>query len=364
MAKITQLSLTNFRNIAQAWLNLAPKLNLVVGDNAAGKTALIESIWLLSTGRSFRTAKPHQTIQHEHPQFTLFCEIEQQHTKHQLGMQRSEQNQRIKLNGEAIYAQSQLAHKLPVQLLTPESHRLLEEGPKSRRAFLDWGCFYQTPQFSALWKSHQHILKQRNQALRQRLPKNQTTLWDHQLIQVAQQIHQIRTDYLTELEPYLLEFCQALMPEITFPVKLSYRAGWPKQTEDLATLFKTHFEKDRQQGFTQYGCHRADLRFYFNDKEALIALSRGQQKLFVCALLLAQAALYEKYHREPVIMLIDDLPAELDAPHRLTLLKLLDCLNIQHIITTTEADLIPILSPETQQTFQITQGNIKTFVLK
>jgi DNA replication and repair protein RecF len=358
LAKITQLSLENFRNIDQAWLNLAPKLNLVVGDNAAGKTALIEAIWLLSTGRSFRTAKPHQLIQHQAEQLTLFCKIEQQNTSHQLGMQRSEQTQRIKLNGEPIYAQSQLAHKLPVQLLTPESHRLLEEGPKSRRSFLDWGCFYQKTDFAHLWKTHQHILKQRNHALRQKLPQNQATLWDHQLIQVAQQIHQIREAYLQELAPYLAEFCTSLMPEVLANIKISYRSGWPKNTEDLALLFKQHYAKDALQGFTQYGCHRADLRFYFDEKEALIALSRGQQKLFVCSLLLAQSALYEKYHQEPVIMLIDDLPAELDQSHRLTLLKLLDCLNIQHIITTTEASLIPILSTETHQTFKIKDGII------
>jgi DNA replication and repair protein RecF len=90
----------------------------------------------------------------------------------------------------------------------------------------------------------------------------------------------------------------------------------------------------------------------------MMTLSRGQQKLFVCALLLAQASLYEKHSGKPVIMLIDDLPAELDAKHRETLLKLLDLLHIQHILTSTADDLIPILNPETARRWHIDNGGI------
>ncbi|BBP42257.1 DNA replication/repair protein RecF [Thiosulfativibrio zosterae] len=358
MAKITQFSLQNFRNFDQAWLKLAPGLNLIVGDNAAGKTSLIEGIWVLATGRSFRTVKPSQLIQQTHADLTLFAEVEQDGQTHKLGLNRTEHSSTLRLNGETIHSQALLANKLPVQLLTPESHRLLEEGPKARRQFLDWGCFHQYPTFSQAWRHYQRILKQRNHALRQKLPKAQTTLWDAQLLETAEQVHQIRQAYTEQLKPYLDEFCQAMMPELQLDIQLGYKSGWPKNAASLAQLLQDHYAKDAQQGFTQYGCHRADLSFKLDGQDALVKLSRGQQKLFVCALLLAQASVYEKHSNAPVIMLIDDLPAELDAQHRLTLLKLLDCLNIQHIISTTAEELVSVLNPKTTQIFQVKHGQI------
>jgi DNA replication and repair protein RecF len=209
-----------------------------------------------------------------------------------------------------------------------------------------------------LWRNYQRGLKQRNHALKKRLPKEQVQLWDQTLVENAQQIDVIRQNYLDELTPYLITFCQALMPEIESDVVCQYRAGWPKTTEDLLELYQQNFAKEQQLGHTQYGAHRADIRFKFDNQEAMNILSRGQQKLFVCALLLAQASLHEKVVDEPVIMLIDDLPAELDEIHRTKLLELLQILNIQHIITTTSKDLIPILNKETSKTWYIQLGQV------
>ncbi len=361
MTQINQLHLQNFRNCTQAQCQLSSGLNLFVGDNAAGKTSLIEAIWLLATGRSFRTAKSHHLIQHEQQKSVIFCQLASSHQAdktHKIGMQKSAQQTLLKVDGEPVKGQIHITSLIPVQLLTPESHRLLEEGPKARRQFMDWGCFYQNRDFIQLWRLYQRSLKQRNHALKKRLPQAQVQLWDQQLVSTALQIDAIRQDYLQQLEPYLHTFCQALMPEIEAQVVCQYRAGWPKNTDDLLTLMSQNYPKDSQIGHTQYGAHRADIRFKFAGQEAMQALSRGQQKLFVCALLLAQASLHEKVVNEPVIMLIDDLPAELDENHRLKLLELLQVLNIQHLITSTSADLIPILEPETTSVWQIKKGQL------
>ncbi|MDX1348023.1 MAG: DNA replication/repair protein RecF [Thiomicrorhabdus chilensis] len=360
MTQIRQFNLQNFRNCSQAQCRLSSGLNLFVGDNAAGKTSLIEAIWLLATGRSFRTSKTQHLIQHHQNESTLFCEVVSSHEalkSHRLGMQKSATQTTLRIDGETVKGQIHIAELLPVQLLTPESHRLLEEGPKARRQFMDWGCFYQSQEFIQLWRQHQRILKQRNHALKRRLPREQIQLWDAQLVEIALKIDAIRQAYLEALTPYLLTFCQALMPEIEEEVVCQYRSGWPKNTPNLLDLMTQNFAKDVQFGHTQYGAHRADIRFKFGGLEAINTLSRGQQKLFVCALLLAQASLHEKVVNEPVIMLIDDLPAELDETHRLKLLDLLQILNIQHLITSTSESLIPILAPETTQIWHITAGN-------
>ncbi len=361
MSQLQQLQIQYFRNLTQVSLEFQSGLNLIVGDNAAGKTALIEALWVLATGRSFRTHQPSHLIQHQQPHFTLFCQIQddQKDTPNKLGMQRSMQQALLKLNGERCQSQAQFAQTLPLQLLTPESHRLLEEGPKARRQFMDWGCFYQTSQFLPLWRNYQRALKQRNRALKQQLPPQQITLWDAPLVQSALEIDQLRSTYLAQLTPHLQNFCHQLIPEIEQTVTLSYRAGWPQQTKNLQQLMQDHLPQDRKKGHTQYGCHRADIRFRFGQLEAMQTLSRGQQKLFVCALLLAQAQLHQEQTGNRVIMLIDDLPAELDAHHRHTLLQLLQQLKIQHLITTTDAKLIDDLNPNTSQTWQLSQGELK-----
>lgn len=365
MTQITQIQLHHFRNIEHASCQLAPGLNLFIGDNAAGKTSLIEALWLLAAGKSFRSSKIHHLIQLEQTQTTVFTEILQQvHAqKHRLAVQKSSDSTLIRIDGQTIQGQSQLSSLLPVQLLTPESHKLLEEGPKARRNFMDWGCFHQNKAFIDIWRIFQRSLKQRNAALKKRMPASMVQLWDAQLIDSALKIDAIRQDYLQKLTPHLQNFCQALMPELQSDVVCHYRAGWPQATEDLGQLLRDNLGKDQQLGHTQYGAHRADIRFRFAGIEAMQTLSRGQQKLFVCALLLAQAKLHQEVCQEPVIMLIDDLPAELDEFHRQKLLELLQSLKIQHFITSTAQNLIPILNPETTKAWQIQQGKFSAISL-
>ncbi|NPA72763.1 MAG: DNA replication/repair protein RecF [Gammaproteobacteria bacterium] len=360
MTQLHTISIQNFRNCQHASATLSSGLNLIIGDNAAGKTAIIEALWTLATGRSFRTAKTQYLIQHQQDSCTLYAEVHSSHSpkSHRLGLNKSLHKTTLRLNGETIKSQVAIAQQLPVQLLTPESHKLLEEGPKARRQFMDWGCFHQSPDFMPLWRNYQRGLKQRNHALKKHLPKAQVQLWDQTLVENALKIDHIRQDYLERLTPYLMTFCQTLMPEIKDEVVCQYRAGWPKNTEDLLALYQQNYEKESHLGHTQYGAHRADIRFKFAGQEAINTLSRGQQKLFVCALLLAQASLHEQVLNEPVIMLIDDLPAELDETHRIKLLELLQVLNIQHIITSTAESLIPILVPETTKIWNIQSGEM------
>ena len=362
MTQLNRLQLQAFRNAENLSCLLCSGMNLFIGDNAAGKTSLIEAIWLLATGRSFRSRQITHLIQHQHTETVVFAEL-QSHLEPQqtyrIGMQRSAQKMTLRLNGENVRAQSEIAQQLPVQLLTPESHRLLEEGPKARRQFIDWGCFYQFPEFIGLWRQHKRLLKQRNHALKKRLPAVQIQLWDAQLVETSLQIDQLRRQYLEFLMPFIEQYCQALMPELEQAINSSYRAGWPKSAESLQQLMHDNLHNDIQKGHTQYGAHRADVRFKFGTFEALQALSRGQQKLFVCALMLAQAQLHQQVTNEPSIMLIDDLPAELDHFHRDKLMQLLSDLKIQHIVTSTAQDLIPITNPKNARAWKIENGVLK-----
>lgn len=356
MAQLQTLQLHQFRNIQQAQLDFAPGLNLLIGDNAAGKTSVIEALWLLASGRSFRSHKPQQLIQLEQNQLVLFCEVSHNQQHYKLGLARDSQGITLKINGEKQPSQAEFARHLPIQLLTPESHRLLEEGPKARRQFLDWGCFYHYPSFMPAWRQYQRALKQRNQALKSQLSTEQVTLWNAPLLESAEHIDQLRANYLTTLQPYLIDFCRQLMPELTREAEWKFYPGWPANAGDYKKALESHLERDRQLGHTQYGCHRADIKIKINQQEPLVGLSRGQQKLFVCALLLAQAHYLQQKTQDSVIMLIDDLPAELDLAHRTSLLQLLHDLGIQHLITSTARELIP--GHDSARVFEIHKGTI------
>jgi DNA replication and repair protein RecF len=358
MARIQQLQLTQFRNIQQAELTLASGLNVIIGDNAAGKTSVIEALWVLASGRSFRTHKPQQLIQTGQAESTVFCQVERSQQHHKLGLKRTSQGLELRMDGQSLTNQSEMARYLPIQLLTPESHRLLEEGPKARRQFLDWGCFYHHPNFMSAWRHYQRALKQRNQSLKKQLPIQQIQLWDAVLVQTGEQISELRAQYLNQLQPYLVEYLTALMPELKPEFDIKFYPGWPANQPNYQACLQDQVTKDLQIGHTQYGCHRADIKFKIDHQEPLVALSRGQQKLFVCALLLAQAQFHQQSTGDSVIMLIDDLPAELDQTHRQTLLSLLNQLNIQHLVTTTSQDLIPTQQDPEARYFKIEQGQI------
>ena len=361
MARIHRLSLQHFRNLTQLDWTLDAGQNILVGDNAAGKTALIEALWFLASGRSFRANQPKQLIQQDQSQFTLFCEVAHQSTTHRLGLSRDANQTDIHLDGQKNTPQSALSQCLPLQLLTPESHQLLTEGPKARRRFLDWGCFYHYPDFIAHWRRYQRALKQRNMALKQHRPQDEVALWDKTLIQSGTAVNQIRQDYLEKLEPILHDFAEYLMPRFNqqHRLTLNFYPGWSAQTGgDFAQSLQQHLVKDRQLGFTQYGPHRMDIRIKVDQQDALLRLSRGQQKLLVCSLLLAQAQYLAEQTGESVIMLIDDLPAELDETHRFKLLNLLQEMQIQHLVTTTAIELIPNIDKGSRQTFLLQQGQL------
>ncbi|MCH9743027.1 MAG: DNA replication/repair protein RecF [Proteobacteria bacterium] len=357
MAKISRLSLTGLRNLAPVALDTDSKNILITGSNGAGKTALLEGISLLATGRSFRESRLQRCQQWQATQLTLYAEVDNCQGQHKLGWQRYKQNTQLRLNGEQITSQAQLARQLPIQVFSPESHDLLTHGPNERRRFLDWGAFYQEASFLPAWRRYQHALKQRNHALKQQRPDNEIALWNAPLWDAALQIHQTRSEYTTLLAetatPLLAQVSDSLQN-----IQLSYQAGWPEHETTLITLWHQQLAHDRQLGYTQAGPHRADLKLRIEDRDALSLLSRGQQKLLALTLMLAQAQLLRNAIQETPILLLDDLAAELDAQHQARVLTLLPSLNTQTFLTATNEDSLKLLSTQRQH-WHLEQGNIR-----
>lgn len=349
------LKVLHLRNIRLAQLRLSPGLNLVVGPNASGKTSLLEAIALLTQGRSFRTARIDQLVEHGQPELTVFASFTDGQRHHSLGISRKGKKTQVKLDGANLGRSTDLIDLLPLHVITPESHEILDQGPKMRRQYLDWGVFHVKPNYLAVWQRYHRVLRQRNQVLRQGGKNQALQAWDGPLLREAAQLHRMREAYLTELGPTLARISQQLLD---CQVEFQYRPGWSGSAGSLAEQLTHDLDKDRERGFTQCGPHRADISLRAEGRSIKQVFSRGQQKLVISAMYLAQVAQSPK----PGILLIDDLPAELDSDRRQRLLSTAAETRAQLFVTATETSLIPSDAWDHKKVFHVEHGEISEVV--
>jgi len=354
---IQSISITDFRNLHHVDINPSRHLNLLVGKNGSGKTSFLEAIHFLGAARSFRTHQSKQLINSEREQFILFTRLKQGGATYSVGVSRDKQTTKIKIANRYATSAAELASVLPIQVVNPDTHKLLEEGPRFRRRFIEWGVFHVKHGYLNVWQKCRHILKQRNAALKQHWPRKAMVEWDSALVSVSTEISTIREDYVAQLLPYINQLITEVgdLPTLDFGL---YQ-GWPNDVT-LAEVLLSNWESDRKKGITQYGPHRADLRIRANGLLAKDVVSRGQQKLITALLKLGQVRYLEHAHPgKTLVLLIDDLPAELDKEHRQALMKIATDGNSQIFITATDPDLVELNSLSVNYCmFHVEHGNI------
>lgn len=334
---LDRLELTHFRCFSKQILTLSPHFNVFVGKNGSGKTAILEAIYYLGFGKSFRTHLIRRVIQRDQSHFSVFGKVEltpqegdplQQHLS--LGIQQDTTGETcIRLNGETMASRADLLGLLPIQLINTESYRLIDSGPIPRREFVDWGVFHVKPAFLPLWRRLRHNLKQRNAALKQRL-RSHIPSWDHELAELGETLAVLRQDYCDHYFQTLKPFLERLLPNI--PLSFRYYRGWSADS-DLKTALEAHLDRDLALGYTTVGPHRGDLHCHAYGVPAEGVLSRGQQKLLVIAMRLAQGLFLRETAGKGVIYLLDDMAAELDAANRSFVLEVLASLKSQVLLT-------------------------------
>lgn len=355
---LVHLEIARVRNLNTVSLDPAERINLIHGENASGKTSLLEAIHLLSMARSFRTNSIQSVIQRGEETLTVFGRVKGPAGLTSVGIEKGRQHTRIRINQQTVQKSSALAAVMPVQVINPDIHRLFEQGPRYRRQFLDWGLFHVEPAFLPVWQAYHKILRQRNAALRSGSPSPEVRYWDSQLVEQGQRLSELRRQYLSDLEPWLEEYAGKLL-DITPMV--SYQPGWAREYE-FAAAIERGFERDRQQGFTHSGPHRADLVIRHEGRPVQEHFSRGQQKLLACAMRLAQVAQYRASQEKVPVLLVDDLPAELDPERRARLMTLLVESGAQLFITATEAGLITLPGESDMKMFHVEHGTIREVV--
>ncbi|MFZ5653854.1 MAG: DNA replication/repair protein RecF [Pseudomonadota bacterium] len=342
--RLRRLSVAGVRNLASQTLHPGPRANLVVGPNGSGKTSLLEAIYLLARGRSFRARSIEALVTFGAVRCTVYGELEgaagepDARGPRHIGVSRETAGGFCyRVDGEAVSAASVLADALPLVLINSNSFSLLDGSPKDRRRFLDWGVFHTSPGARPLWRQQHRALQQRNALLRDlRLDRRQLALWDAHFATAAEDMATLRSDYVAQLSPIAARLLSALAPGLG-ELKLGFHPGWDR-SRPLVEILKGSRDRDIMQGGTQFGPHRADLKIKLNGRPAAEVLSRGQAKMLAVALLLAQGAHFRQSVGRPCVNLVDDLPAELDQDHRRGVARLIAENGGQCFVTGTDAD--------------------------
>jgi len=352
-----KLQIQHFRNLSQTEIYPSGGMNLLLGLNGSGKSSVLEAIHYLSLGRSFRTHLTNRVIMQGEKAFTLFAQLELDEQTISIGLQKDRQgDSQLKIGGKSADKLAQLASLLPLQLIHPEGYNLLTGGPQQRRAFIDWGVFHVEQAFFPLWGKVRRLLKQRNALLRQSSHYAPLAYWDQQLAEFSETLSVFRQQYCQALLPLVQQICQELLPEYTF--QATFHAGW-QQEQGLHLLLQEGFERDRQLGHTAIGPHRADLRLRAEGVPVQDLLSRGQLKLLVCALRLAQGLYLRQNSEKTCLFLIDDFASELDAEKRYVLAKRLQQCESQVFITAIDQQPLQEMMQEFDcRLFHVKQGNI------
>ena len=214
----------------------------------------------------------------------------------------------IHVNGETANTLD-LVRALPIQILEPGMHKVLQDGPTYRRGFLDWGVFHVEQSFVPVWRRYRRALKQRNQLLRSGGADRELSVWEPELAESGTQLDAFRQRHLESILPAVrLRTAALLQEEGVWTFEL--HRGWAAE-ESLAEVLSRHRDRDRRMGMTVDGPHRAELRIRAGDHSARNRISRGQQKLLIAALLLAQCEHVHQATGVPPILLVDDFGAEL-----------------------------------------------------
>lgn len=376
--QITRLDLHDVRRFGEVSLRPAPGVNLLLGDNGAGKTTVLEAMHLMAYGRSFRGRVRDGLVRAGAAALEVFVEWREglgvlpdsagagatsvlgRERLRRAGLRHTGQTWTGRLDGENVSQLGDLCAALAVVTFDPGSHVLVSGGGEPRRRYLDWGLFHVEPDFLPVWRRYARALRQRNALLKARVPGGQIDAWDMELATSGEVLTRYRQEYLESLQDRFAALLQELAPALGGG-ELRYEPGWRREDLSLADALLLARDRDLAAGHTSAGPHRGDWTLHFGALPGREALSRGQAKLTALAVLLAQAEHFAIQRGDWPVLCFDDLASELDRAHQARVLQRLAGSSAQIFITGTEAPLgLHAADGLSVTLFHVEQGSIRS----
>ena len=332
---INKIKLKNFRNYSEQEINLGKNINVFFGENAQGKTNIIESIFLASIGKSYRTSKEKELIKFNENEAFIEIEFNKSDRDGKIKIQISDKKQ-IFLNGIKLKKLSELLGNINIVIFSPEDINILKGSPQNRRKFLDIMISQLRPNYMHLLTIYLKTMEQRNNYLKlikfENKPEELLDIWDEKLVEAGIKIYQYRKEYIDKIYSKI----KNIHKDITQgkeDIEIEYFSDATTRQNFLNEL-KSRRKLDIIKGYTTKGIHRDDFTIYINKKEVGTFGSQGQNRTAVLSLKLSELqVIYDDIGEYP-ILLLDDFMSELDSKRRENFLNSIK--DIQVIITCTE----------------------------
>ena len=349
---LTYFQARDFRCLKSVEIKLDPRFNLIFGQNASGKTSLLEAIAYLGRGRSYRGAPTEALIRGSAKEFLVFGKTVESKKTLTIGVKNGSGGLELSVNGDTKGGVASLVNAIPLQIIDPEIHNIVGGAPEKRRQYLDWVAFHVEQGYLGLWRRYKRSLKQRNAMLRSKAKHEEIRAWDKALAALGEEIDTIRQQVFVVLKPVLLKTASFLLKN---PVFFDYDRGW-QENKSLLDVFIANENRDSQYGTTHSGPHRADIKITHENKKAKGRVSRGEQKLLACATILSAVEVVQSTLDKKLLLLLDDPAAELDTKSLKRLMEKVFELKSQLIVTSIEpeADIFP----QQPSLFHVERGKI------
>ncbi len=340
---VKNLELKNFRNYESLNINFDPRINLITGRNAQGKTNLIEAVCLISMGRSFRAGRDSEMIRFGENEALVHAEVVKSYmdTRVDICINRKSRKS-IKKDGKQLHKTSELLNNVFIVAFTPEDLRIVKDEPEKRRRFLDKELAQIKPAYYLSLGRYKKVLQQRNSCLKgDSFSPAMLSLWDEQLVQYGAELMRMRKEFIDQLSIFSGKIHGSITNgqeelKIEYEANVPYEEDVVRQKESLRSALQHSLETDRKMRTTTKGPHKDDLRFLVNGINARKYGSQGQQRTCALSLKLAELDFIKQETGESAILLLDDVMSELDQSRRAFLIDSLE--ENQIFITMTEAD--------------------------
>jgi DNA replication and repair protein RecF len=359
---IERLHLRHFRNLAAVDLVVHSPVVVLQGDNAQGKTNILEALYLCATGRSFRQATAVQMCMHQSLAGSATAHFVREGVRHEVAVLLRGKQRLLRIDGRAMRQATQLLQWVNIVAFFPDDLRIIKGSPEERRRFLDRAVANSAPAFVEATLAYYRALRSRNALLRgvNAPDRSQVQAYDTQLVRFGSVMHACRQATLHTLLPTAREHFAALMPHAK-ALHVALHSGVPGATDDdmpeaLAAALGAGYARDRARGMTLVGPHRADLLCQIGDEDTRLFASQGQQRALVLALKLAEVVCLRARLGSPPILILDDVSSELDAERTRRLFEVVQSVQSQVWVSTTGA--VPLPVPPGAQRFTVRNGQV------
>ncbi|NMO94175.1 DNA replication/repair protein RecF [Paenibacillus lemnae] len=366
---VNNISLQHYRNYERLQLDSFGDVNLIIGQNAQGKTNMVEALFVLALSKSHRTSKDKELIAFDSSYAHIAAEIERKYGSLKLELSLSHQGKKAKINGLEQRKLSNFIGSLNVVMFAPEDLEIVKGTPGVRRRFLDMEIGQVTPSYLFHLQQYQKILVQRNNLLKTLWGKEASQqamldVWNAQLIEHGVKIVKKRKQFIKKLQKWA-EYIHKGITNGLEELKLQYIPSFSDpEEEDEAVLFEAFMiklsqvkDQEIRRGITLAGPHRDDLAFYINGNEVQIYGSQGQQRTTALSLKLAEIELIQEEIGEYPVLLLDDVLSELD-PYRQTQLIETFQSKVQTFITATGVESLNADKLKDARIFQVHSGQV------